>query len=68
MAHDHKNIESKWQKYWQEYKTYEVDLETAENPYFSHVMFSYPSGDKLHLGHWYNFAPADSHARYMKLK
>lgn len=32
------------------------------------VMFPYPSGDKLHVGHWYNFAPADSFARFMRMK
>jgi len=31
-------------------------------------MFPYPSGDKLHVGHWYNFAPADSYGRYMRMK
>ena len=31
-------------------------------------MFSYPSGDKLHIGHWYNYGPADTFARFMKMK
>ena len=31
-------------------------------------MFSYPSGDKLHIGHWYNYGPADTFARYFKMK
>ena len=31
-------------------------------------MFPYPSGDKLHVGHWYNFAPADTLARFKKLQ
>ncbi|MBU1703443.1 leucine--tRNA ligase, partial [Patescibacteria group bacterium] len=28
----------------------------------------YPSGDRLHVGHWYNFGPADSFGRYMRMK
>lgn len=29
-------------------------------------MFPYPSGDKLHLGHWYNYAPMDTYVRYLR--
>ena len=31
-------------------------------------MFSYPSGAKLHVGHWYNYGPVDTFARYKKMK
>ena len=31
-------------------------------------MFSFPSGAKLHAGHWYNYGPTDSYARYKKMK
>ena len=31
-------------------------------------MFCYPSGDKLHIGHWYNYGPVDTFARYLKMK
>lgn len=31
-------------------------------------MFSYPSGDKLHMGHWYNFGPTDSYARFKRMQ
>ncbi len=47
---------------------YKTDLKKAKKPFYSLVMFPYPSGDKLHVGHWYNYAPADSYARFMKLK
>jgi leucyl-tRNA synthetase/REP element-mobilizing transposase RayT len=66
--YDPSTIEATWQKKWDDAKVYEVDLAKAKNPYMTHVMFPYPSGDKLHVGHWYNFAPADSFARYMKMK
>lgn len=62
--------EAKWQKKWAEAKAYETDLSDAkpDEKFYSLVMFPYPSGDKLHVGHWYNYAPADSFARYQRMK
>ena len=61
--------EDKWQKRWEEAKLFQTDIESTERPkYYNLVMFPYPSGDKLHIGHWYNFAPADSWGRYMRMK
>jgi len=37
-----------------------------KKPFYNLVMFPYPSGD-LHIGHWYNFAPADTLGRYAKM-
>ncbi|MDO8469076.1 MAG: leucine--tRNA ligase [Candidatus Peribacter sp.] len=68
MEFDPSKIEAKWQQKWEEAKIFEIDLKKAKNPYYSLVMFPYPSGDKLHVGHWYNFAPADSAARFMRMK
>ncbi len=65
--YDPSAVEPKWQKRWEEARAYNVDLKTGKNPYYSLVMFPYPSGDKLHVGHWYNFAPADSWSRYMRM-
>ncbi len=61
-------VEAKWQKKWEEEKVYQTDLHAAKDPYYSLVMFPYPSGDKLHVGHWYNYAPADTYARYQRMK
>jgi leucyl-tRNA synthetase len=66
--YDSTAVEEKWRKKWEEEKIYEVDLKRAKNPYYSLVMFPYPSGDKLHVGHWYNFAPADSFSRFMRMQ
>ena len=66
--YDPSSVEAKWQKKWEEEGAYAIDLKKAKNPYYSMVMFPYPSGDKLHVGHWYNFAPADSFSRYMRMQ
>ncbi len=63
-----KKIEKKWKKYWEEHKTYQIDLEDAQNKCYCLVMFPYPSADKLHLGHWFNYAPADTWARFKRMR
>jgi leucyl-tRNA synthetase len=64
-----RQTEQKWQSRWEEAKIYHTNLEDFSRPkYYNLVMFPYPSGDKLHIGHWYNFAPADSWGRYMRMK
>src|SRR3989339_829406 len=68
MKFDPSKIEAKWQQKWEEAKVFEMDLEKAKKPYYTHVMWPYPSGDKLHVGHWFNFGPADSFARFMRMK
>ncbi len=68
MKYPHKEIEQKWQKYWETKKVYETDLTDIGKKLYTLVMFIYPSGAKLHIGHWYNYAPTDSWARFKKLK
>ena len=63
-----KNIEAKWQKRWKDSEIHSPDLTNLENKYYALTMFSYPSGDKLHIGHWYNYGLADTYARYMKMR
>lgn len=63
-----KEIEEKWQKQWEDSGAHRTDLTQSENKFYSLTMFSYPSGDKLHTGHWYNYGPADSYARFKKMK
>lgn len=61
--------EAKWQKKWRESGIYKADLTNPTKPkYYNLTMFPYPSGDKLHVGHWYNYGPVDTWGRYMKLK
>jgi leucyl-tRNA synthetase len=61
--------EKKWQTRWKEQGLYKADLDKPKKPkYYNLTMFPYPSGDKLHIGHWYNYAPVDTWGRYMRMK
>ena len=62
-----KEIETKWQNKWNNSSLHSPDISKIKRKYYSLTMFSYPSGDKLHVGHWYNYGPADSYARFMKM-
>lgn len=62
-------IEKKWQQKWLDSKIYAPDLKnTKKKKYYNLTMFPYPSGDKLHIGHWYNYGPVDTWGRFMKMK
>ena len=64
---DHKIIEKKWQKKWSDTKLGEFNPSSKKTKDYVLEMFSYPSGAKLHIGHWYNYAPSDSYARFRKM-
>ncbi len=64
-----RETEKKWQTKWRESGIFKANLENPTKPkYYNLTMFPYPSGDKLHIGHWYNYAPVDTWGRYMKMK
>ncbi len=60
-------VEKKWQAKWANDELYKADLSNDKEKFYNLVMFPYPSGDKLHIGHWYNFGPADSVGRFMRM-
>lgn len=61
--------EKKWQEIWKKKDFHNTDLnEKKRKKFYGLVMFPYPSGDKLHLGHWYNFGIGDSAFRYQKMQ
>ena len=62
-----KDIELKWQKKWSLDKNLKTNLNNYKNKKYVLTMFSYPSGDKLHIGHWYNYGPVDTFARFLKM-
>lgn len=65
--YDHKKIEQKWQEIWSKTGLLKTDLSSKKPKHYNLVMFPYPSGDYLHLGHGYSYSGADVYARYKKL-
>lgn len=65
--YDHRAIEPKWQRYWEEQGLYKTsDSAKGKDNYYLLVEFPYPSGN-LHVGHWYAFSVPDIYARYLRM-
>ena len=66
---NHKEIESKWQKYWEENKTFATDINDFSKPKFYALdMFPYPSGVGLHAGHPEGYTATDIVCRMKKMQ
>lgn len=63
-----KEIDKKWQKYWQENEVYKFDKKNEKDIMYILEMFSYPSAAKLHVGHWFNYGPTDTFARMKRMQ
>jgi len=63
-----REVDKKWQKRWEESKLYKFDRNNLDKKLYCLEMFSYPSGAKLHVGHWYNFGLTDSWARMKRMQ
>jgi leucyl-tRNA synthetase len=61
-----KEIEGKWQTQWEAQQLYHAPDDSPKPKFYNLVMLPYPSGD-LHMGHWYNFAPADAYGRFKRM-
>jgi len=69
---DHKTIESKWRKIWQEKSVYRVKLQSRaksrEKKFYNLMMFPYPSAEGLHVGNMYAFTGADVYGRFQAMQ
>ncbi|MGI5908250.1 MAG: leucine--tRNA ligase [Christensenellales bacterium] len=65
---DFRKIEKKWQKRWEDTRLYAFDPSRRDEKFYVLEMFSYPSGAKLHVGHWYNYGLSDSYARFKRMQ
>lgn len=68
MEYNYREIETKWQKYWVDKKTYKVEIDKSKPKYYVLDMFPYPSGAGLHVGHPLGYIASDIYSRYKRLK
>ena len=65
---NHKEIEKKWQKYWEEKEIFKAVTGSDKKPYYILVEFPYPSGTGLHVGHVRSYTAQDAIARMMRMQ
>ncbi len=73
QSYDHKRIEKKWQKVWQDthvYRTHEPHsgAEGKDSKCFVLDMFPYPSGAGLHVGHVEGYTATDIYSRFKRMQ
>ena len=69
MAYEFQEIEKKWQKYWDDNKTFKTDVWDFSKPkYYALDMFPYPSGQGLHVGHPEGYTATDIMSRYKRMR
>ena len=68
MDYNFSDIESRWQKYWDEHKTFKTLEDTSRPKYYVLDMFPYPSGAGLHVGHPEGYTATDIMARFKRMK
>ncbi|MCF0049797.1 leucine--tRNA ligase [Dyadobacter sp. LJ53] len=66
--YSHREIEQKWQQYWESQGTFNVDNQSNLPKYYVLDMFPYPSGAGLHVGHPLGYIASDIYSRYKRLK
>ncbi len=67
-VYDHRTIEKKWQRKWEEAGIYQPTLRRARKPFYNLMMFPYPSAEGLHVGNMYAFTGADIYGRYKRMQ
>src|SRR3989338_4405682 len=67
MKYNPGKIESKWKKLWLKKKIYEPDLKNAERPFYTLMMFPYPSADGRHIGGVRTFTGVDIYGRHKRM-
>ena len=64
LEYDFAKIEAKWQKYWDENKTFKAFNDSKKPKYYALDMFPFPSVDGLHFGHPEGYTDNDIMSRY----
>lgn len=68
MSFNHKEIEKKWQKYWEENKTFKTSEAKNKRKFYALDMFPYPSGAGLHVGHPEGYTATDILSRLKRMQ
>ena len=68
MSSNYKEIEKKWQKYWEEHETFKAVTGSSKTPFYALVEFPYPSGAGLHVGHVRSYTALDALSRMKRMQ
>ncbi|SDO12799.1 leucine--tRNA ligase [Alkalicoccus daliensis] len=68
MAFNHESIEKKWQKFWEENKTFKTTEDPGKEKFYALDMFPYPSGAGLHVGHPEGYTATDILSRMKRMQ
>jgi leucyl-tRNA synthetase len=68
MSFNHKEIESKWQRYWEGNKTFKTTTDEGKPKFYALDMFPYPSGAGLHVGHPEGYTATDILSRMKRMQ
>jgi leucyl-tRNA synthetase len=68
MSFNHREIESKWQKYWEGNKTFKTTTDEGKPKFYALDMFPYPSGAGLHVGHPEGYTATDILSRMKRMQ
>ena len=68
MKYDHKSLEPKWQKIWEEKGVFHAENNSEKEKFFALIEFPYPSGQGLHVGHPRPYTALDIVARKRRLQ
>lgn len=68
MSFDHQQIEKKWQKKWEEEKTFKTSEDPGKRKFYALDMFPYPSGAGLHVGHPEGYTATDILSRMKRMQ
>ena len=68
MKYDHRTVEPKWQKKWEEKRVFHAKNDSEKEKFFALIEFPYPSGQGLHVGHPRPYTALDTVSRKRRLQ
>lgn len=68
MVFSHRDVEKKWQQYWEQNKTFKTSEDPGKKKFYALDMFPYPSGAGLHVGHPEGYTATDILSRMKRMQ